>query len=580
MAGSKTEQQNTHTQDSKYVSKKSQLNGEPTKYQPQTEFQASNGYVHWSGGYTYTGPSKDQIIGVLKATEGPDGNSMVLAVPLQYEKERFLSNSGSDTTIECCGPPEIKEEDYPHGSWRAHFTLLLLLMANLLNYMDRYTIAGVLNMIQEYFDINNASAGLLQTSFICSYMVLSPIFGYLGDRYSRKLIMGIGILFWSAVTLAGSFVGPDQFYLFLFLRGLVGVGEASYSTIAPTIIADLFVKNQRTIALAIFYFAIPVGSGMGYIVGANVAKAFGDWAWALRVTPPLGIVCCLLIMFVVKEPARGASEGGATIERTSWSADLIYLCKNKSFVLSSLGFTCVAFVAGALSLWAPKFMDYSIRVQGNLEDEAKVSLNFGIITCLAGIMGVFMGTFVAGQLRRSNPRADPLVCAAGLILCSPFLFLALYSSQYSTLTTWVMIFIGETFLCLNWALVTDIVLYVVIPTRRSTAEAGQILFSHLLGDAGSPYLVGVMSDHISGNLAVADNTYGEVAQQFIALQYSLYMCCFVCVIGGGFFLATALFIVKDRAATEKAIKQGIADASGLSTPAEQEGCLPGDNAIA
>ena len=56
-----------------------------------------------------------------------------------------------------------------------------------------------------------------------------------------------------------------------------------------------------------------------------------------------------------------------------------------------------------------------------------------------------------------------------------------------------MIFIGETFLCLNWALVTDIVLYVVIPTRRSTAEAGQILFSHLLGDAGSPYLVGVVS---------------------------------------------------------------------------------------
>ena len=73
-----------------------------------------------------------------------------------------------------------------------------------------------------------------------------------------------------------------------------------------------------------------------------------------------------------------------------------------------------------------------------------------------------------------------------------------------------------------------------------------------------------MSDHISGSLAVGDNTYAEVAQQFIALQYSLYMCCFVCVLGGGFFLCTALFIQKDRALTEKAVKQGLADATATS----------------
>lgn len=518
------------------------------------------GYVHWGGGYSKYSHDRPEVVAVLAAMDEAklscNVNSQgLVSIPLKGEQnEPFISESGSTTPTACCAP-EIKEEPEAfRPSWRAHITLLLLLMANLLNYMDRYTIAGVLMEVQSYFNISNAKGGLLQTSFICSYMVLSPAFGYMGDRYNRKFIMAVGILFWSGVTLAGSFMRSDQFYLFLFLRGMVGIGEASYSTIAPTIIADLFVGNQRTMALAIFYFAIPVGSGMGYIVGSNVAKALGSWQWALRVTPILGVVCTLLIIFVCKEPARGASEGGSHLGQTSWGDDIRYLCKNKSFMFSSFGFTCVAFVAGALSLWAPKFVDYSIRVQGQFLPDAQVSLWFGIITCLAGFLGVGLGTFAAGQLRKTNPRADPLVCAFGLISCAPFLFLALYVAQFHTVSTWCLIFIGETFLCLNWAIVTDIVLYVVIPTRRSTAEAFQILLSHLLGDAGSPYLVGVVSDHLKTSLAQGDNNFGEVAQEFFALQYSLYVCCFVAVIGGGFFLITALVIVKDKAETERATK--------------------------
>jgi len=65
---------------------------------------------------------------------------------------------------------------------------------------------GVLEDVQKFYSINNAEAGLLQTSFIISYMLLSPIFGYLGDRYNRVYIMAAGVLFWSLITLAGSFI--------------------------------------------------------------------------------------------------------------------------------------------------------------------------------------------------------------------------------------------------------------------------------------------------------------------------------------------------------------------------------------
>jgi MFS family permease len=72
---------------------------------------------------------------------------------------------------------------------------------------------GVLVDIQKYFNINDGESGLLQTVFICSYMLLAPLFGYLGDRYSRKLIIIFGISFWSFMTLLGSFIPADVSFL-------------------------------------------------------------------------------------------------------------------------------------------------------------------------------------------------------------------------------------------------------------------------------------------------------------------------------------------------------------------------------
>lgn len=440
------------------------------------------------------------------------------------------------------------QDESPSGvsSVRALLTVLILCYINLLNYMDRFTVAGVLPDIEHYFGIDDGKSGLLQTVFICSYMFLAPVFGYLGDRYNRKIIMSVGISFWSLVTLASSFTPKEHFWVLLLTRGLVGVGEASYSTIAPTIIADLYVKGKRTNMLSIFYFAIPVGSGLGYIVGSQVGYAAKDWHWALRVTPGLGLIAVLLLLLVVKEPKRGAVEARPEhhLHQTSWLMDLLALSKNYSFVLSTFGFTAVAFVTGSLALWAPTFLFRAAVFTGEKAPcvtencDSSDSLIFGAITCITGVLGVASGVQVSRQLRKRTPRADPLVCAAGLLLSAPFLYLAIVMAQASTIATYVFIFLGETFLSMNWAIVADILLYVVVPTRRSTAEALQIVISHLLGDAGSPYLIGVVSD----SLRKTDS----FLWQFRSLQLSLLLCSFVAVVGGAFFLATALFIEKDR----------------------------------
>lgn len=114
----------------------------------------------------------------------------------------------------------------------------------------------------------------------------------------------------------------------MIIRSLVGIGEASYSCVAPTIIGDLFTGELRTKMLAVFFLAVPVGSGLGFIVGSNVAKILGGWEWALRVTPPLGLVCIVLLIFVVEEPKRGGAEGSfVDTNKSSMKTDVIYLLK-------------------------------------------------------------------------------------------------------------------------------------------------------------------------------------------------------------------------------------------------------------
>ncbi|XP_055797736.1 protein spinster homolog 1 isoform X2 [Salvelinus fontinalis] len=475
---------------------------------------------------------------------------MSLADPTSDTTPFFSDDSEAEGSEEPgAGPSQRREEEEPASgvsSMRAVFTVTVLCFINLLNYMDRFTVAGVLPDIEQYFGINDGKSGLLQTVFICSYMFLAPIFGYLGDRYNRKIIMSVGIGFWSIVTLASSYTPKEYFWLLLLTRGLVGVGEASYSTIAPTIIADLYIKERRTQMLSVFYFAIPVGSGLGYIVGSKVDDWAGDWHWALRVTPALGLVAVVLLLFVVKEPKRGAIEARPehTLQRTSWLGDMKALCRNPSFVLSTFGFTAVAFVTGSLALWAPAFLfRAAVFTEGRPPCvkgpcDTSDSLYFGIITVVSGILGVASGAEVSRRLRLRTPRADPLVCALGLLLSAPFLYLAIVFAQASPIATYVFIFLGETFLSMNWAIVADILLYVVVPTRRSTAEAFQIVLSHLLGDAGSPYLIGVVSDSLKQT--------DSYLWQFRSLQLSLLTCSFVAVGGGAFFLATALFIEKDR----------------------------------
>uniref|UniRef100_A0A8R1DTA7 MFS domain-containing protein n=1 Tax=Caenorhabditis japonica TaxID=281687 RepID=A0A8R1DTA7_CAEJA len=364
------------------------------------------------------------------------------------------------------------------NSQKDYISVTVLFIVNLLNYVDRYTVAGVLTQVQTYYNISDSLGGLIQTVFLISFMIFSPVCGYLGDRFNRKWIMIIGVGIWLGAVLGSSFVPANHFWLFLVLRSFVGIGEASYSNVAPSLISDMFNGQKRSTVFMIFYFAIPVGSGLGFIVGSNVATLTGHWQWGIRVSAIAGFIVTIALVLLTYEPERGAaeralgkSENVVLAVNTTYLQDLIILCKTPTLVACTWGYTALVFVSGTLSWWEPTVIQHLTAWHQGLNDtknlsssdKDRVALYFGALTTAGGLIGVILGSMLSKWLttgwgpfkKFQTERAQPLVSGAGALLAAPLLLIAMIFGDKSLVLLYIMVFFGLTFLCFNWGLNID-----------------------------------------------------------------------------------------------------------------------------
>jgi MFS family permease len=136
-------------------------------------------------------------------------------------------------------------------------TLAVLTGLNALNYLDRFLTAPLLPLIIVGLALTDQQAGSLQTVFILVYSVVCPVAGWLGDRMKRLLVAAVAIFIWSGATMTSG-LAPTFAWL-LLARAVVGVGEAGYTVVTPSLLADHYPPDRRGRALAIFYAAMPVG---------------------------------------------------------------------------------------------------------------------------------------------------------------------------------------------------------------------------------------------------------------------------------------------------------------------------------
>ncbi len=356
--------------------------------------------------------------------------------------------------------------------------LALLTALNLLNYLDRFLVMAVSPRIREDLALSGARTGWVTTAFMFGYFLTSPIFGWLGDRYQRKRLIMVGVAVWSAATVLSG--RAESFGEMIAWRVLVGVGEASYATLGPTIIDDISTPENRSRNLSIFYVAIPVGSALGFIVGGYLQQRF-DWRHAFYIAGGPGLLLAMVVL-LIQEPAR-ALQAGAPAEGSCASS-----ARSRSYVLTVAGYIAQTFALGGFTAWAASFLYY---VHG-LELDAADAF-FGYITVATGLVGTALGGFLADRWPGADRTLVYLrVCAWSSIVAAPIALAALL--MHSATGFLVLLGASELAIFVSVSPVNAAVLHSVRPALRATAMATSIFLIHLLGDLISPPILGQISD--------------------------------------------------------------------------------------
>jgi MFS family permease len=387
----------------------------------------------------------------------------------------------------------------------AALTFAVLFAMNMLDYIDRWALSGVAEEIKAEFKVSDETVGSLNMYFLISYSVVSPFMGWAGDRFRRTRLLAAGVGVWSLATIGTGLAG--DFYHLKLARSFLGIGEATYGVLAPTILMDLYPRERRSRVLSSFYLAMPIGYALGVIFGGRIAVATGNWRLAFFFVGLPGLLAAVAALYL-PEPVRGASEK-VDIDRLrahersrSTLADYRDLLVNSSFTYVVFGLAAYTFAFGGLAFWLPSYLQ---RVKGWPKKETVDLL--GVTGLLAAIVGMSGGGWIADRLARSNPKALFTVSGTSMLLAVPCIVLGLYARQHAAVIVWL--FLAQALMFANTGPSNAVIANVIAPNMRATAYAISTFAIHFLGDVWSPRLMGYVSD-LCGQPDTMASAFGPV----------------------------------------------------------------------
>ncbi len=382
-------------------------------------------------------------------------------------------------------PPEMRDNPAKFWLHSAGGGLAVLSFINLFNYLDRYLVSALVEPLKHSeLALTDAQLGGLMSGFLTVYTFTAPLFGALGDRRSRPRLIAFGVACWSLATTLSGFAG--SFAALLAARASVGIGEAAYGTIAPSLLADYYPLGKRGRVMAIFFCAIPVGSALGYVVGGLMNAHFG-WRAAFFVAGIPGLALAVLCLWL-RDPPRGSQDAGgpdsaAPSTRTTYRLLLV----NRPYVFTVLGYAAYTFAMGGLAYWMPAFLE---RVRGIPQAQATVS--FGAIVVVTGFIGTFLGGWLGDYCAKYSKRAYLIVSAIATLAGAPFVWFALTTASQAVYLASMIA--AQLLLFLSTGPINATIVNLVLPQQRASAVALEVFVIHLLGDAVSPFLIGALSD--------------------------------------------------------------------------------------
>ncbi len=310
------------------------------------------------------------------------------------------------------------------GAWT---TVALLWVAGCLNYLDRTMITTMHGSLVKAFDMTEAQFGLLTTGFLLVYASVSPLGGFLADRFGRRRIILISIFGWSLTTWLTAYA--TNYSTLLLLRGLLGLSEACYLPAAMGLITDYHRGPTRSFATGLQMTGLVCGSTIGGL-GGWLAEHH-DWSFAYKVIGAPNVAYSLLLIFLLREgPGKEADQPGVAASPSagsvSFGAAMRSLCLNKSFLLVLCAWCLQGAVGWVIIGWMPTQM----HEQFKLSQGAAGFSALGYVYVLQFI-GLLIGGLWSDRWSLTYERSRLMIPVIGLVMAVPAFWMAGHSPQIS-----------------------------------------------------------------------------------------------------------------------------------------------------
>ncbi len=409
-----------------------------------------------------------------------------------------------------------------------NYVLVILTLVYAFNFIDRQIIGILSPFIKADLGLDDAQLGLLKgVYFAILYTVVGIPIAWLADRYSRVNIIAISLTLWSGFTAAS---GLAMNYTQLALARIgVGIGEAGGSPPSHSIISDLFPKEKRAGALAVYSLGIPFGVMLAFFASAFFLQGgSADWRTVMISVGLPGVILALLLKFTVKEPKRTESVQTDDTEKASVSASLKTLLKIPTWWGMALGISFGSFGNYAISTW---IIDYYVRAFAGL-DITQLLIAFGIINGSAYALGVWLGGYIADRWGKQNKKAYALLPAIALIIGVPALYFSLQVNDLwlSVGLMTFLLFTSGSYLGPSFAMAQTLAPINV----RAMSTALFFFVLNIIALGGGPTITGIISQALVPSL-------GEVEALRQSLLYLIVPYALSIIV----FLWTSTKIVKD-----------------------------------
>ena len=390
--------------------------------------------------------------------------------------------------------PKMKESK----SYRTVVMLLLTLMY-VISFIDRQIIGILSPFIKEDLGFTDTQLGWLKgLAFAFLYAIAGIPIAWLADRYSRKKIITVALISWSAFT---ALTGAVSSFMHMFLARMgVGIGEAGGSPPSHSIISDLYPKEKRTSALGVYSLGIPIGIGFSYLLAGALVEKLG-WRGTLIFLGAFGILLAFVLAIVIKEPRRGQQDGeNLTLKTVGIGESIASLVKIPSWFAMCMGIAWVSFGGYAISAWG---IDYIMRFKpeylpvkygGEAGQFKWLMFWLGMLHLFGYGAGTYFGALITEKLAKRSVSYYGIMPGAALLIGVPAVIAAFWVQSVPAHLTLLTIYLVAAGVYLGPSFATAQTLAPINMRAMSTALFFMILNIIALG--GGPTFVGWLSERL------------------------------------------------------------------------------------